>query len=157
MAEVTQHRPGDFCWVELATTDPATAAEVYGRLFGWTAEPRPVAPGMTYATMNLGDRAAAGLYRMRDDQRALGAHPAWMVYVTVARAEDTAVAASRLGGTVLAGPVAVGDAGCMAIIQDPTGARFGIWQPDRQIGARVVREPGAFTWAELQTRDPKAA
>src|SRR5207344_458594 len=49
------------------------------------------------------------------------------------------------------------DAGRMAIIQDPAGAIFEVWQPGRHIGARVLAEPGALCWSELSTRDPVAA
>lgn len=34
MTEYTEHEPGMFCWVELATTDAAGAREFYTELFG---------------------------------------------------------------------------------------------------------------------------
>jgi len=39
------------------------------------------------------------------------------------------------------------------VFADPTGAAFSVWQPDQMNGAAVVNEPGAFSWAELMTRD----
>jgi predicted enzyme related to lactoylglutathione lyase len=45
----------------------------------------------------------------------------------------------------------------MAVIADPTGAMFGIWQAGESIGARRVNEPGCLTWNELATDDvPRA-
>src|SRR5262249_41689020 len=47
--------------------------------------------------------------------------------------------------------------GRMAVLQDPTGAVFHVWQAKKHIGTRVQREPGALTWTELLTRDTNAA
>jgi len=49
------------------------------------------------------------------------------------------------------------DAGRMAVLQDPTGAIFQIWQPKRSIGAMILNEPGALCWTELTTTDTRAA
>jgi hypothetical protein len=45
----------------------------------------------------------------------------------------------------------------MAVLQDPTGAVFQVWQPNKSIGTRVQGEPGALCWTELATRDAKTA
>ena len=45
----------------------------------------------------------------------------------------------------------------MAVIADPEGAVFGIWQPGSFSGAELVNEPGSLSWNELNTRDPEAA
>jgi hypothetical protein len=58
---------------------------------------------------------------------------------------------------VLAPPFDVMDVGRMAVVQDPAGAVFEVWQPKKHIGARILEEPGALCWSELTTRDPKAA
>jgi uncharacterized protein len=34
---------------------------------------------------------------------------------------------------------------------------LGLWQPGRNVGAGLVNEPGAFSWSELETRDPASA
>src|SRR5262249_47264855 len=61
------------------------------------------------------------------------------------------------GGQVIMAPMDVMAAGRMGVFTDPTGATFSIWQPGEMIGAGIVNEPGAFSWAELQTRDLAAA
>jgi uncharacterized protein len=45
----------------------------------------------------------------------------------------------------------------MAVLQDPTGAIFMVWQATKHVGARILNEPGALCWTELATRDTKAA
>jgi predicted enzyme related to lactoylglutathione lyase len=47
--------------------------------------------------------------------------------------------------------------GRMAIIQDPTGAALGTWQPRAHIGARRVNDIGCLAWNELQSPDPETA
>ncbi len=34
MSERSEHAPGEFCWVDLATSDPGAAAKLYGELLG---------------------------------------------------------------------------------------------------------------------------
>ena len=45
----------------------------------------------------------------------------------------------------------------MAVLADPTGAAFGVWQGGTNVGFGVVKEAGAVNWIELNTRDAEAA
>jgi predicted enzyme related to lactoylglutathione lyase len=45
----------------------------------------------------------------------------------------------------------------MAVVADPTGAMFGIWEARDTIGAGRVNEDGCLTWNELATNDVEAA
>ncbi len=45
----------------------------------------------------------------------------------------------------------------MAVLQDPQGAVFMLWEPRTSIGAELVNVPGAMTWNDLTTPDPDAA
>ena len=45
----------------------------------------------------------------------------------------------------------------MAVAQDPTGAMFGVWQPQAHTGAELVNENATLAWNELMTRDLGAA
>jgi hypothetical protein len=49
------------------------------------------------------------------------------------------------------------DVGRMAVLRDPTGAFFQVWEPKKHVGTMVVNEPGALCWTELSTRDTKVA
>ncbi len=64
---------------------------------------------------------------------------------------------ARRAAPCIVEPMSVLDYGRMAVLADPTGAVFGIWQAGTNVGAGVVNEPGAITWNELNTRDPEAA
>jgi predicted enzyme related to lactoylglutathione lyase len=41
----------------------------------------------------------------------------------------------------------------MAVIQDPQGAFFEVWEPKRHIGAGLVNASGALLWNELASND----
>jgi predicted enzyme related to lactoylglutathione lyase len=49
------------------------------------------------------------------------------------------------------------DAGRMAVIQDPTGAVFCVWQPKKNTGIRIANVHGTLCWADLSTPDAKRA
>jgi len=151
MPNVTSHAPGSFCWVELATTDQAEAKRFYQSLFGWDAADQSIGPDETYTFFKQAGQDAAAGYRLRPDQK--GVPPHWQVYVRVTSADDAASRAKELGGTVLAPPFDVFDAGRMAVLQDPSGAVLAVWEARRSPGLGVVDEPGAFCWAELMAND----
>jgi len=155
MAERTKHEPGTFSWVELATRDSAAAKRFYTSLFGWGVDEMPVGDGTTYTMLTKNGKRVGALYQMSAQQQ--GVPPHWNSYVTVASADDSAAQAKKLGGNVMLEPFDVLDAGRMAVVSDPTGAVFSLWQPKRHIGADLVNEPGAFCWNELYTTDPNKA
>jgi predicted enzyme related to lactoylglutathione lyase len=70
-------------------------------------------------------------------------------------ADETAEKAKKLGGNVILGPFDVMEHGRMAVILDPAGAAFSLWQPKDHPGAAVVNEPSSFCWNELYTTDVK--
>ena len=45
----------------------------------------------------------------------------------------------------------------MAVIADPSGAVFGVWQAKEHIGARLIRESNTVVWNELVSRDLASA
>ena len=50
-------------------------------------------------------------------------------------------------------PMVVKDKGWMAMLSDPAGAFFGLWQPIGHSGFEVVNEAGAPVYHQLTTRD----
>ena len=157
MPEFTQHLPGTFSWPELSTTDQKGAVAFYRGLFGWDVDDVPLGPGDTYSLLKLRGLEVGAAYTQRPDERQMGIPPHWNAYVTVTNADEAAKRAQELGGKVLAPAFDVMDAGRMAVIVDPTGAVFQVWQPGKSIGVKLLGEPGALCWTELTTSDPAAA
>ncbi len=157
MGERTEYRPGTFCWPELATTDPQGAIAFYGELLGWGTRDMPMGGEGSYYMWRLKDKDIGAMYQLMDEQIKQGVPPNWMGYVSVEKVEDTLEKINANDGTVLMGPYDIGDAGRMAVIQDPQGAVFALWQGLEHKGAQLVNEQGTLCWNELATKDAKAA
>ena len=144
---------GVFSWTDLATTDIDAAKALYADLFGWGYEDQPIPGGGTYTMAKVDGLSVAGLSTVQ----AEGQLPAWTTYVTVDDADAAASKAAELGGTVIAEPFDVLDAGRMAVIADPTGAIFAVWQAGTSIGAELVNGHGLLSLTQLNTTDPDRA
>jgi uncharacterized protein len=157
MGERTQYTPGTFSWTDLTTTDQDAAKAFYGGLFGWEAEDMPVGDDMYYSMQRVDGMDVAAISPQPQQQREAGVPPTWNSYITVENVDAVAEQAKELGATVHAPPFDVMDAGRMAVIQDPQGAHFLLWQANRHIGASLVNAPGALSWNELASPDLDAS
>ena len=144
MATLSEHKPGDFCWMELGATQQPAAKAFYGNLFGWNAQDNPLGPNEIYTMFDLDGRPIAGCYRVGPGTQVPGIPPHWDLYIAVESAEETVRRAADAGGKVIKSPFDVFVYGRMAVIQDPTGAT-------------ARNEEGAFCWADLSTPEPAKA
>jgi hypothetical protein len=156
MAQRTSYTPGTFSWADLTTTDQTAAKHFYGEL-GWTFDDQPVGEGAVYSMAQIAGANVAAISPQPPQQRDAGAPPLWNSYVTVENADDAVQRATSLGGTAHAPAFDVMDAGRMAVLQDPNGAYFMVWQANTNIGADLVNAPGALVWNELTTPDLDAS
>ncbi len=158
MPERKEYAPGTPSWVDLQTTDQAAAKTFYGELLGWSYDDQPVdeANGVFYSMAKVKGHDVAAIAPMPPGGGDVPPH--WNTYVTVTDVDATTALVDKAGGTVIAPPFDVLDAGRMSVLQDPTGAFINTWQAKNSIGATLVNETGAFGWNELLTPDvPKAA
>jgi hypothetical protein len=152
--QISNAKPGDFCWFELATSDRAAAKTFYGGLFGWTANDGPDA---FYTTFQFRGKKVGAAYALMPAQVKEGVPPHWGTYVAVKSVDEAIAKAKSLGGTVIAGPMDVAEHGRMAVLRDPTGAVISLWQANKHQGVDLWGEAGTFCWCELMTRDTAAA
>jgi predicted enzyme related to lactoylglutathione lyase len=157
MTNIDKHPAGSFCWIELGTTDQTVAKNFYGSIFGWTPNDNPMGPGEVYTIFKLEGRDAAAGYTLRADQRAQHVPPHWMLYIMVDNVDASAAKVPQLGGKVIVAPFDVMDAGRMAVIADPAGAYFCLWQANRSTGTQIAQVHGTLCWADLSTPDPERA
>ena len=153
VSDVTGYPHGTPSWVDLATTDVDAATRFYADLFGWERDETP--PGMTI--FRLHGRPVAGLHRQDEEQRSEDVPPAWKTHVTVSDVEETAAKVEPAGGILVSGPSDAGDAGRMAVVEDPGAATLVLWHPRGHTGTGAVEEPGSMAWNELWTRDTTGA
>jgi uncharacterized protein len=155
MLERDGYVPGVPCWIDTSQPDPAAAVAFYSGLFGWEFEdvmPPGSAGKYFIARLRGGDVAAVG------EQRAGGPPMAvWNTYVWVENADEAASKVLDAGGRVVLDPFDVMDSGRMAVVTDPEGAAFCVWQAKAHKGARIVNEPGSLNFNSLNTRDAEAA
>ncbi|MER7973946.1 VOC family protein [Streptomyces sp. NPDC096080] len=142
------------CWVDAQLPDVAAGKRFYGDLFGWTfGEPGDrEAPGAG-VWARLGGEPVASLAPKQDGRMPT----VWTVYFATPDAEALADRVWAAGGQVVTAPLPVADLGVTALVTDPEGAVFGLWQPGRHPGFGRRHEPGTFAWAELYARDTEAA
>jgi uncharacterized protein len=152
VTQVTTYAPGTPCWVDVTSPDLDRSIEFYRGLFGWDAfrVPDPDAGGYTMFRVGDADVAAASAPRGE-------APSAWSTYIASDDVDATAATVREHGGTLVLEPFDVMDAGRMALVQDPTGGVFGVWQAGKHHGAGLVNEPGSFIWNELNTHNVEAA
>jgi uncharacterized protein len=150
MPVIEKYEPGMFCWIELATKDAAASKTFYTSLFGWMAKDMPMPDGV-YTILQKDGHDLGAMYQSKDIP------PNWASYISVENADDSAKKAQSLGANVLAPPFDVMDIGRMAVIADPQGASFCIWQPKKHIGATIRGETNTLCWNELMTSDVAAA
>ncbi len=112
--------------------------------------------GPPYVRYQLDGLDVAAMYQT--DTELPNAMPdAWGAYVSVDDVDAAAARAAELGGTVVAPPFDVMAAGRMAVIQDPQGAAFSLWQAGEHCGVMVKGQAGSMCWNELLTNNPSGA
>jgi predicted enzyme related to lactoylglutathione lyase len=124
-----KHTAGTFCWIENGTTDQHAARAFYTSLFGWTAVDNPMGPDAFYTIYLREGRTVASAYKLSQMEQH---------------------------GQIIP-PFDVQTFGRMAVIQDPAGAIFCVWQAKTHIGVSVRDEFGSLCWADLNTSDPAKA
>jgi hypothetical protein len=157
MAIVQKHAPGNFCWLDLGTTDSSKAKEFYIKLFGWEPRDVPMGDNSFYTMLNLQGQAAAALYELSPEMKTQGIPAHWLLYIAVESADEIAAKVPQHGGTIMGGPFDVLDVGRMVLMKDPQGAAVAAWQPKSHLGAGIIGEIGSLCWSELNTSDSLGA
>ncbi|HEX5586915.1 MAG TPA: VOC family protein [Acidimicrobiia bacterium] len=155
MPERDGYIPGVPCWVDSQHPDPDAILPFYRGLFGWDFENvMPDDAGGVYYMARIRGGDVAAIAPIPD-----GAPPiaAWNTYIAVNSADESADAVRNAGGAVHMAPFDVMNAGRMAVVADPEGATFCLWQAKDSFGAAVVNEHGSVNFNGLATRDPKQA
>jgi predicted enzyme related to lactoylglutathione lyase len=130
--------------------------QFYGGVFGWEFEAPGTMPGDPpgrYFVARVRGRDVAGI----GSQPPGGAAPAWNTVVAVQSVSDAVDRAGEAGGTVLDGPIDATPAGRLAVLADPSGAEFCVWEPELRQGAQLVNEPSAWSMSLLHAPEPDLA
>jgi predicted enzyme related to lactoylglutathione lyase len=148
-------RLGSFCWVELVTTDLPASKVFYGSLFGWSATDE-LLDGVPYSILTVADREVGGMTALSKEAKRSGTASYWFSYVAVTDADAIATQAAALGGNAVLGPLQMGPAN-VAVLRDPTGAVFGVWQSLDATGTFDEGQANAVSLNELTTPNVEQA
>lgn len=157
MSRRDEYPPGVPCFVDTMTPDLEPAQRFYSGVFGWEFAGPGTIPGDPpgdYFVARFHGADVAGVGCLREGQAP---SPAWNTHVSVTSAEDAAARARAAGGEMLVAPVDAAPAGRFAVLADPAGATFCVWEPGERPGAGRVNEPSAWAMSLLMTDDPAGA
>jgi uncharacterized protein len=156
MSERDGFGPGVPSWVDVMGPDTTRLIDFYGAVFGWDFTGPGAMPGDPpgeYFVAQLRGRDVAGVASLPAQAEA----PGWNTYIEVESADRSAEDVVRAGGEVLAEPFDALPAGRTAVVADPAGASFAVWEPRERRGAQLVNEPSAWSMSALNTSDRDAA
>jgi predicted enzyme related to lactoylglutathione lyase len=112
--------------IELATDATPKAREFYTKLFKWKV--REMGGGDDEYLMFPGGGITG---------KAMPEQPtAWMPYFTVTSVKTSLASAKKLGAAVVQPYMPIGDMGAIAVLRDPTGAAFGLWERGKPTKAK---------------------
>ncbi|MGH3380544.1 MAG: VOC family protein [Actinoallomurus sp.] len=154
MTRLTANHPnGRPCWVDIGVPDLRRAIGFYTALFGWEINEGPEESGR-YSLCQADGATVAGIY---PEMEKGAASTAWTLYFAADDAGATAERVTKAGGTIVVAVTEVPGQGRTALAEDPSGARFGLWQGQGHTGTQILGETGSMCWSELSTPDSAGA
>ncbi|WP_158309674.1 VOC family protein [Saccharopolyspora spinosa] len=125
--------PGTLVWAELVTIKAQTADHFYAELFGYTAEQFGTEHRTGYEVWYLDEDSVLARVSMIREHMSAEARPHWLLYLGVDEEVGTDELVHRvvaLDGRIRVDPYD-SSLGRVAVLRDPTGARFAIVDPSQ--------------------------
>jgi predicted enzyme related to lactoylglutathione lyase len=140
---------GRFVWHELVTPDANAAHTFYGKAIGW--KPQPWEEDSSYVMF----AAPRGPVGATVSNEVAAAH--WLPYIGTDDIEQTIALAKQNGGLVLKEVDSLSSGSRYAVLQDPYGASFGVYESAENYGKITPPKAGEHSWHELMSPDQYAA
>jgi predicted enzyme related to lactoylglutathione lyase len=144
---------GRWVWHEMNTTDMGVGSEYYRSLFGWGADEMDMGEFGKYLMLKVGEVPVVGMGAAQP-----GAPSHWLSYLHTSNLEGSVAKVPELGGTLLAPIFEIPRIGRAAVVQDPDGGVFALFQGTEGGGEeRDWSAPPAMhsvCWVELMAKDP---
>ncbi len=115
---------GALCWMDLNSSDPERAAKFYSDWLGWTYETGK--DGYRHIMNGSKEDMLGGIPSQMHAPPGTPSH--WMCYFHVADGKATAAKAAQLGASTIMPPTLMPDVGTIAVLMDPQGAVFALYQ-----------------------------
>ena len=148
---------GEFLWCDRATFDVEEILGFYASALGWGYRSERFQDGQDYHYARSGTDVVAGLYEMPAAFRKDGFASIWMNYIGIDDIESGITKAEMLGGARVLGPARFGQGAEIAMIRDPGGAVFTLFNGEHlQPKSRRAAQGRPF-WSELRTPNPEVS
>ncbi len=144
-------RKGEIVWVDLVTHNGKASKKFFKDLLGWSFK-----DDAAYSLAMSGSKPVAGI--IEDKELLEGAKVSyWVLSTAVDDVQETTKKITASGGKVLSEPAEVQERGTVALVEDAQGAFFALLHNRSGDPKASAPEEGEWMWAELWTKDPKAA
>ncbi len=137
---------GRFVWHELMTPDSSAAHAFYSKAIGWKSQPWEEDPAYV---MFAASRGPVGATVATTD----GSPPRWLPYIGTGDIAETVDLAKEKGASLVKGITPLSSGSKYAVLQDPYGATFGVYESAADYGEISAPKPGEHSWHELMSED----
>lgn len=158
MSRFDSYPAGVPCFVDTITSDLPAVRPFYEGVFGWEL----IGPGPTqgeppgeYWVARVDGLEVAAIGTLGGGVATPS--PGWTTHVAVTSADASADAVREAGGAIVAEPFDAAPAGRMAVVADPAGAPFILWEAGARHGAQLVNSHSAWAMSALSTPDLEGA
>jgi predicted enzyme related to lactoylglutathione lyase len=119
-----------FVWADLATPEREKALRFYASLFGWHFDGGEKNPAQEYLHIKNGEEFIGGV--LPESYQRPGVPPHWLLYFDSSDCDRDAAKSKELGASLYVEPMSIENVGRMAVVADPQGAVFSLFQPARR-------------------------
>ena len=134
-------------FADLSTYTPKKTIKFYRNVFGWDYY-----KDFDYYLAYKGDQMVSGLYETPYKFKKMNMPHFWMTYIHVENVENVVKKAVNSGGIIEIQQQMPGF-GKVALIRDPQGAGFTIYEGDTLENVRTEAKPNTLVWNELHVSD----
>ncbi len=140
-------KENNFVFADLSTFDLKVAKDFYSDVFEWNY----MSSDGIYYTAKYKNQEVSGLYEMPEKFKSMNMPSFWMSYIQVTNIDETIDKSKKLGGIIelIDKEQAIGK---IALIRDPLGAGFTIYEGDL-LNARRNAQVNTLIWNELFISD----
>ena len=139
----------DFTWCDLSTFALTKATHFYGAVLDWSPYLAGGGMGDDYTIMYADGEAAAGIFTMPDFFQKIRMPSFWMTYIRVESLANSVELAVKLGGKCEVEPTQLDANSQFALVRDPSGAGFSLFQGLPLNGRDYLARNGRMVWSEL--------
>ncbi len=142
-------KSNNIIYADLSTYNPQKTIPFYEKVFGWEYE-----NFYDDYTAYVDKKAVAGLYETPEKFKQIKMPHFWMTYIQVSDVKSTVTKARELGG-IIEVEQAIDEFGKVALIRDPQGAGFTVYEGDNLPTTRTENQANTMVWNELHISKAK--